>query len=102
MSLFGFSSHVFGWLPLFLHNPRIVQHIFVHGKPPVQPFTVSRFIVSSHGFAKSQGPIQLKEETISLCHPEQSEGYLCGERSVWDINLVTTPDCVHRRPTSDP
>ncbi len=102
MSLFGFSSHVFGWLPLFLHNPRIVQYIFVHGKPPIQPFAISRFIVSSHGFAKSQGPIQFKEETISLCHPEQSEGSLSGERSVWVTNLVTPPVYVHRRPASDP
>src|SRR5437773_10443621 len=34
-----------------------------------------------------QGPIQFKYETISLCHPERSEGSLAGQRSFAEFTL---------------
>src|SRR5258708_20866968 len=34
------------------------------------------------------GPIHFKEETISLCHPERSEGSLVGQRSFATLRMT--------------
>src|SRR5712692_4658638 len=37
---------------------------------------------------RGQAPIHFKEETISLCHPERSEGSLSGERSFAALRMT--------------
>src|SRR2546426_5761371 len=36
----------------------------------------------------AQGPIHFKEETVSLCHPERSEGSLAGQRSFAALRMT--------------
>src|SRR6266849_807026 len=37
---------------------------------------------------RGQAPIHFKEETISLCHPERSEGSLTGQRSFAALRMT--------------
>src|SRR3989440_6752311 len=40
------------------------------------------------GTRATQGSIHFKEETISLCHPERSEGSLSGKRSFAPLRMT--------------
>src|SRR5438067_1942389 len=37
---------------------------------------------------QAQNPIHFKEETISLCHPERSEGSLAGQKSFAPLRMT--------------
>src|SRR6266487_3642621 len=45
-------------------------------------------------------PIHFKEESISLCHPERSEGSLSGERSFAALRMTLLPRLRLTRRTS--
>src|SRR6266404_5749352 len=57
--------------------------------PPLSPgLALTGISAQSHHTWHPQGAIHFKEESISLCHPERSEGSLAGQRSFAALRMT--------------